>query len=240
MVTALTAAGWRTVVSYSTAIDTPPDASVHVLPDILIARDHDGAGWDFFSWRVAFETCPELSDAQRILVLNDSVIGPISSIDPLLQRLDRSTADVIGLAEAADPIPHFQSWGVAFAGRAISSGAVEDFYKRIGITWPKEDVIGHMEIPLGAWFARRDYLLEVVCSPTILGGMRLNPSIFGWENILRAGVPLIKRELFITPMDTIGKRPAQVLRAAQKHASIDLEPIVRDSVASAGKTLDLG
>jgi ABC-2 type transport system ATP-binding protein len=240
MVASLAAAGWRTVVSYSTAIDSPPDASERTLPDVLIMRDHAGAGWDFFSWRVAFETCPELRDAQRILVLNDSMIGPIAPIEPLLARLIRSTADVVGLAEAADPIPHLQSWGVAFAGRAISSGAVEDFYQRAGLTWPKEDVIGHMEIPLGAWFARRDYLVEVVCSPAALAGERRNPSIFGWEGVIRTGVPLVKRELFTMPMDTIGKRPVQVLRSAQKHASIDLEPIVRDSVASSGKTLDLG
>ena len=214
-------------------------ASAALLPDVLISRDDEGAGWDFFSWRVAVEACPELLAARRILMINDSVIGPIASLSPLIERLERSQADVIGFAESADPVPHIQSWGIAFAGEAISGGAVGDYYRRPGMHWSKEEIISHMEIPLGSWFARRGYAVEVICSPVTLGGEQRNPSIFGWQNVLRSGIPFAKRELFISPMQTIGKQPDQVLKTAQQSASIDLEPLVRDSVASVGTRLEV-
>lgn len=234
MVAAFAEAGWRTIVSYSTAVDETTISADRLMPDVLISRDHRGAGYDFFSWRVALEVCTDLWAASRIVMVNDSVIGPISPLDGLLSRIDVSRAAVLGFAESADPFPHIQSWGIAFSGDVITDRSVSDFYCQAGLDWPKESIIPRLEVPLGMWFARRGYAVEAICSPITLGGEVRNPSIFGWEGLVRAGVPFVKRELFTKPEETLDRSPRDILRAARQLASVDIDPLVRDSIASVG------
>ncbi len=239
MVRSFTNAGWRTVVSYSTAIDEVPTERERRLPNVLIARDHAGAGYDFYSWRVALETCPELRSAKTLLMINDSVIGPIAPIDPLLKRLEDATTNVIGFVESAERCPHLQSWGIAYSGQVITEGAVESYYGQVGVDWPKANIITTLEVPLSSRFVRRGYTVEAICSPVSLGGEQRNPSIFGWQRLVRAGIPFIKRELFTLPEETIQQRRREVFRQAALLTTVDLDLLIRDSAASVGATVNL-
>lgn len=120
---------------------------------VLIRRN---IGYDFGAMRDGLghvNARPETTDL--LLVLNDSVYGPLSDLAPMVERIDFSVADVWGATESYQNRYHLQSFFVAVGPAALHSKAWAKFWRSVRPVRNKLWVILNYEIGM-----TRDMLKE--------------------------------------------------------------------------------
>lgn len=137
----------RSVVFVTNAGRIEPNAEARLLTlcaGVLIRRN---VGYDFGGWRDAIETLalPQ-AGTEEIIIVNDSVFGPVRPLEATLLRLDYTDADVWGLTESWQRRYHLQSYFVAFGPRAIRSSAFRKFWSSVIPAPSKAYVIGKYEV----------------------------------------------------------------------------------------------
>ena len=170
------------------ATDTPSRfahdiATTPWLAGLLVRRN---IGYDFGSWSVALAVAPRVREAALLALTNDSVYGPLDGFAAMLQRVDASTADIVGVTESFERLHHLQSFLVFYKRTALRSAAFRRFWKSIPLGG-REEII----------FARElhflfDMLLAGVKVDVLFPGERgiaLNPTLFRWRELLDAGFP---------------------------------------------------
>ncbi len=96
---------------------------------ILVRRN---IGYDFGAMRDGLRHAnakPETTDL--LLILNDSVYGPLSDLAPMLDRIDFARADVWGATESYQNRYHLQSFFIAVGPAALASKAWDRFWKSV-------------------------------------------------------------------------------------------------------------
>ncbi|MFC3124228.1 rhamnan synthesis F family protein [Pseudoroseomonas globiformis] len=106
-------------------------------------------GLDFAAWRdgLAAAALPR-AETELLLLVNDSVYGPLSPLGPMLARMDFSAADVWGLTDSWQCRFHLQSYLLAFGPRAFRSPGFNAFWKDVRDLRSKEAVIRAYEVGL--------------------------------------------------------------------------------------------
>lgn len=137
----------RSVVFVTNAGKIEPNAEARLLTlcaGVLIRRN---VGYDFGGWRDAIETLdlPQ-PETEEIIIVNDSVFGPVRPLEATLLRLDYTDADVWGLTESWQRRYHLQSYFVAFGPRAIRAPAFRKFWDQVIPAPSKAYVIGKYEV----------------------------------------------------------------------------------------------
>ncbi|MDG6094756.1 rhamnan synthesis F family protein [Acetobacter sp. AN02] len=155
------------------------------------------AGMDFGAWSdLLRQGIPE--DAPRVLLANDSVIGPLSPLEPLIRHMDRQDADIWGMAGSALLRPHLQSWFLSFRRDALERPAIRRVFTQNFATMTREEIIWHGELGL-ATAARVEGLKCIAAwNPSRLADrlMPVNPMHLQWEHLLRTRhTPFLKAEL---------------------------------------------
>lgn len=229
----LRAAGWETLLIVSNQVDSEwllhNGASVRAAFSGAYSREHDLR--DFHSWALLLTSVVGLGRAKELLLLNDSVIGPLWSPSKLLKALGRSGRDVCGAVESGTPEPHLQSWFLWFGRKAIRDGAVLEYVDRDVTNLSKRELIERMEIPLASWFAERKYRVGAIVPALASAAGPHNPSTSRWDKILDAGVPFVKREIFTHP-ELMASFPREAVIERLRLASpYDVEALVDDSLA---------
>ena len=111
---------------------------------VLIRRN---IGYDFGAMRDGLThvaATPATTDL--LLVLNDSVYGPLSDLSDLIARIDFTRADVWGATESYQNRYHLQSFFIAAGPAALSSTAWDRFWKTVRPVRNKLWVILNYEI----------------------------------------------------------------------------------------------
>jgi hypothetical protein len=234
LVRAYRAAGWLVVLSFDHAL--APDAFSGIpdadRPDGVRAAAH--RGYDFFSWRLAWEGIRGIDDAARVLLTNDSVIGPLSPLDHLTRLIESHSAEVLGFVESAEIMYHLQSWGLVFQGRPLTDQAARRFLAQVHEHHEKAHLIGRLEFRLARWFTLQGYAVSSISSPVSMLLCSVNPSIHGWRRVLGLGIPFVKREVFTLAAYQTRSVPADVLRELSAESTVDVVPLVIDSLAQIG------
>lgn len=183
------------VVMSSACIDPAPLRWRGEAPERVAVLRKPNVGYDFGSWAVAFAAEPRILDAEHLIVINDSMLGPFWSLEHVIQHFEGSDGDVWGLTQTHQVIPHLQSYFLGFHRSVIESPVFADLWSQVRVEPTKTDVIFRYELG----FARSLYV-EGFVSRAFAGGQVLarfgeNPSVLGWRRLLELGVPLIKREI---------------------------------------------
>ena len=237
------ALGFTVALSYDSVISDLCDATENPNADfdMLIARDHDG--YDFYSWRLALEQCERLialnehdsnPSIEEIILLNDSVIGPIFAFGDALAAWRALPFEVSGLVESAAPRPHIQSWATRFSGRAADFSTLLDYYGQAQSHASKHELIRDFEIPLATYFRNRGLTVGSLISPISVQSADDNPTAYGWREVIESGVPFIKRSVFAGGTET---SPAYTSNLAflnaipQTSRHQNMECLVRDALA---------
>jgi hypothetical protein len=203
---ALREAGFFVILSYDH--DVTDNEAAHPW-DVVVSADH--AGYDFFSWRLALEAIPEQADIGEIVVMNDSVIGPISDFTGTMAAWRALPFAVTGLLESTDPRPHIQSWAVRFSGAASTLTTVLGFYGKARAQTRKGDLIDFLEVPLAEHFRSQGHSVGSLFSHVNVSSPDRNPAIFGYRELLAAGCPFVKREAFSLPAAITWTPQSQIL-----------------------------
>ena len=198
LMAALVRGGYRVVLVSATegtanlvwVVERPPGVTVLRRPNI---------GYDFGSWATALDRFPAIAASSRVLLLNDSLVGPFQPIDHLLDRFDQSAADVWGLTDTTQFRHHLQSYCLGFKGGALRESSLSRFWRSIRVEGSREDVIWRYEIGLSQLLDRERFVTEAAIPYWRVVGEKQNPTILGWRRLLDEGFPFVKRQLLQQP-----------------------------------------
>lgn len=168
---------------------------VELAFDVVMGHRH--GGYDFNSWRLALRRMPHLASASELLLINDSVIGPLWPIDELMVTIRSRKHDVVGAVESTHPESHLQSWFMWFGANPVRSGDVQRYLEMWRPGLGKRQLIENLEMPLARTMVRWGYSVSAVATAIELDAGTDNPSIYRWDRLLDKGLPFVKRELFL-------------------------------------------
>jgi lipopolysaccharide biosynthesis protein len=159
----------------------------------------ENAGLDFGSWSAGFAK-HRAAIGGRLLLANDSVYGPIGSLDKVIDRLTRTPADFYGLVESVQRTRHLQSWFLLFEPWVVQDETFKAILSQRFITMSKKLIVSDAEIALSQRLVAKGYRYGVLykndrlyCVPP---RHAINPMVLFWREILfEDGVPFLKIEL---------------------------------------------
>jgi len=179
------------LVSNSPAFPEPAWQGARQVASLVVHRRNEGL--DFGAWKdlvpVALARWPA---AEELLLVNDSVLGPIRPLAPVVDGMRASGPGVFGLLESLQGGPHLQSWFTLVRGRAAVADLAR-FLARLRLSRSKWKIIQRGELRISramreaghrvaAWHryeelvraaladpAERDYLMRAV--PAWLAGI---------------------------------------------------------------------
>lgn len=168
-------------------------------PDRVTVLRRPNIGYDFGSWATALDRYPQIAAADRALFINDSLVGPFRSMQPLLESFHSSRADVWGITETMQYGRHLQSYALGFRGGTLSDPAIQRFWRGVRVEHSKQAVIWRAEIGLSRLLGQRGMSIDAAFSPEDVGCGDRNPTIVCWRRLLDLGMPFVKRELLKDP-----------------------------------------
>jgi O-antigen biosynthesis protein len=199
---ALRDAGFEVVVVSTATVDHAGFAA-EVGADATAVVTRPNVGFDFASWAAGLELLRR-ADArpERLVLLNSSMYGPVTPIGPMLDRLYATGADVMGATESREFRPHLQSWFLAFTRRAWESERFVRYWRHVRPATDKWGTILAHEQRWATDLAPSGTRPAVAVTTRMLRTRR-NPLTFTWREVVLAGVPFVKRSLFLDNYDRV-------------------------------------
>jgi len=133
------------------------------VSDAVMIRRNEG--YDYGSWMTGLRAFRDLIiERGQLLLSNDSFWGPVRPINLLLERLKRSTADVVGLTDNLMYEPHLQSPLLLFRHNVINNSMFWDFWNNIERWETKRNIVKHYEVGLPVLLKQQGMTLESLYS----------------------------------------------------------------------------
>jgi len=144
-----------------------------VLARSALAVQRRNFGLDFGAWR---DVLPEVRrrwpHIDELMLANDSVLGPIRSLCPVVAALRSGGAGLFGLTESLQGGPHLQSYMLLARGpRAVSD--LMRFILTLYVSHSKWLLIRFSELRLARWMRDRNHRVA---------------ALFGYDRLVRAAV----------------------------------------------------
>ena len=160
----------------------------------------ENTGFDFGGWGHAWALGGGLPGASRLLLVNDSLVGPLdnATFARLLSRLRASPADVVGLTENFVPHRHLQSFFLSFGPRALASPVLRAVLDGMHALPTKELVIDAYETALTRQLAAAGLSTAALFPPLYDDPLSADDTLLRWRELLDAGFPYIKASLLRT------------------------------------------
>jgi hypothetical protein len=106
-------------------------------------------GYDFGAWRDVIDALNlPAQDTRELIILNDSMYGPLRQLDRMLTQVNYSEADIWGLTECWQHRYHLQSYFLMFGEKALRSPAFAKFWNAIRPVPFKTFIIREYEVGL--------------------------------------------------------------------------------------------
>lgn len=203
---AYAAAGWPTLV---VAARHPwvPVRRPTVPSGVAVVRRANSA-YDFGGWRDALAAFPRIAAKRLVVLTNDSLEGPVGPLDELLRRIEGSEAPVWAATAVTEPVPHLQSYLLAFRDGVLAAPALAEFFARVVSQSSKGDVVRAYEMGLGRRASEAGLAVDIGWTNKELGvAPSVNPWAGAWQHLVRCGFPFVKRVL-LTDSAFAAVRPA--------------------------------
>ncbi|MFT8896785.1 MAG: rhamnan synthesis F family protein [Acetobacter sp.] len=195
----LTRCGFTVHLALSGCEEIPTDTLDFCENTTITPWTRPNLGHDFGAWKdLILWGCAE--QASRILLANDSVFGPFSSLSKLFARMEQKEAEVWGIVESLDVLPHLQSWFICFEHYSFHAPAIQRVFLQDFTPMTREELIWHGELGLAVACQTENFRTEAVWSDrqSILSRSikKTNAMHLRWRQLLRTeAVPFIKTEL---------------------------------------------
>ncbi len=194
----LARAGYRLVLVSACESPQPLNWRGTCPPDATVLRKPN-AGYDFGSWAVALNELPAITQAERVILTNDSMAGPFAPLAGVLAQFEHCSADVFGLTDTRQYFRHLQSYFVGFTDGLLGEAPLAAFFADIRLEDTKWDVINRYELGLNRLFRREGYGYTAGFRADDVVPAGDNPVIRGWWRLLERGFPFVKREILRDP-----------------------------------------
>lgn len=178
-------------------VAAPPE-----LPPGIAIVSRANARYDFGSWAAALDAWPDLA-AKRVLLTNDSIIGPLSGtsreLSTLLRRAEADSAEVFAATLGRTGAEHLQSYFLLFRPGTLARPAVRGFFANLPLSRDRVDLVQRYEHGLTALLDAEGISRAAAWEPGSFGfGPGVNPSLC-WQELFDAGFPFLKRRLLTHP-----------------------------------------
>ena len=170
------------IVFISMAAHIPEDDWQAVRAICALAVHRENFGRDFGAWH---DVMPEVRrrwpHPHELMLANDSVLGPIHPMAPLIEALRGGGNGLFGLTESLQGGPHLQSYLLLTRGEAAVTDLM-DFLQTLYVSHSKWLLVQMGEIRLARWMRRRGHRVAAV---------------FGYHRLVQAAVadPAERRRL---------------------------------------------
>ena len=198
--------------------------SQHLADQCAAVFIRENVGFDFAAWAHVMAHTREVLAADILYLINDSMIGPtdLAQFHALMERIDQSSSDLVGLTENHHGAWHLQSFFLAIKKTALSSYPFQQFFGEI-VSFPDKDrVINHYEVTLTAHMRRNGFACD-----TLFGRPRqppiMNDTIYFWRELLDDGMPFVKRSLIAGEHADRGGEPVTIELAARGYPVVLLD-----------------
>lgn len=186
-----------------------------VKPYVRVIIHRRGRGLDFGSWYVGWRYAREhlnLEDYELLLLVNDSVYGPIFSLHKLFDFIEGSKYDVVGVTSSLEVKYHLQSYFLAFKRNVFLSSGFQKFFKDYKFFNRKRTVIKKYEIGLSQYLLKIGYKIGAYCEYIDLLKLvtkrhpyydhilyhPVNPTHHLWDVLIeKKRCPFLKKELIL-------------------------------------------
>lgn len=183
----------------------PLAAGMTNAPELDAVVFRDCPGYDFTSWKAAFEAFPSLCQARELFITNDSIFAPVGSFAPIFNAMKDVSCDVWGLVECAFRPPYLQSYGIMFRERALRSAALAEFFDRVPLSGERSVAL-NCEHRLGTWLHQNGLSIGAWLPSQALPWPWFNPLHRTWRQMIEMGLPLLKRDLLTSDPDFYQKK----------------------------------
>ena len=151
-------------VVYIIASNTPEELTgAFKTADRVIIRNNNG--YDFGSWATGLLRCQkELYQTEDIYFVDDSIIGSLGSIQPLLKTIEQQECDIWAITGSHDVKYHFQSyfWGLKKSKNSFTPILDEFFFYRHPLPQSKQEAIHKYEIEGLSFFTSRELSVDIL------------------------------------------------------------------------------
>ncbi|NDV19828.1 hypothetical protein GO013_10390 [Pseudodesulfovibrio sp. JC047] len=178
--------------------------------DCVLWRKCDG--YDFTSWKAAFDLLPTLYLASQITITNDSIFAPLHPLNDVYSEMRKGGSDFWGLSFSEERcVPHIQSYFVVFNENVVKSQFFKLFWDKIDTQADKQKVIAQNELFLTQWLTGCGFTAGAYVPHTFFNNpMILGPIYLYWKELIRDyNFPAVKRHIFLNQLwwiDTAGWR----------------------------------
>jgi rhamnosyltransferase len=160
-------------------------------------------GYDFGSWKTGINFLGEkLKNINSLLLMNDSLYGPIFSMDQIIYNTLNSPFDIISMTASEQFGYHAQSYYISYTNKVINNKIFKYFWNNCPIKniYSDKDKI-QMILKYEVQFSR--ILLKMGFSHKSLFNIqdKLNPTIYSWDKLIDLGMPFIKNALLFDAQD---------------------------------------
>ena len=175
-------------------------------------------GYDFGSWSTAIQMLPKVFSAEQVIIINDSLIGPFTSISKFIDELENSPYDVTGVTDSNQIRYHIQSFIMHFKNNSFQEKMIQSFWKEIHVQESKFDLVKTYEIGLSATAQAAKLYVGALYPWNLVGQYWENPSVDRWARLLELGFPFVKREVARESTDA---KKNTLIPKIEKHYSVD-------------------
>lgn len=154
-------------------------------------------GYDFAGWALALCTLPTLWSANSLLFANDSVFGPIDSLDNrLIHDMMALPADCVALTASRQGPLHFQSYFFLAKRKILESTHFRAFWSSVRIFYDQRRIIEKYEVNLLSVIIMSGVSCHVVFQSFCQNCIEpINPTLHHWRELIQAGFPFLKKRL---------------------------------------------
>jgi lipopolysaccharide biosynthesis protein len=134
------------IVSNAPFIDPDDLERLKAISALVVERKN--VGYDFGAWKDGIALIPDLHALDRLLLVNDSVYGPIHHVSSMLDRMGPEDGDMWGATDSWDRSFHLQSYFLLLHSAAIRSKAFARFWADVRYVQSKTWVVRRYEVGL--------------------------------------------------------------------------------------------
>jgi len=134
-----------------------------LLPMVREVVHRRNVGYDFAAYRDGIARLGDLDRVERLILVNDSVYGPVYPLSSILHAAEVKDADAVGITDSWEHHYHLQSYFMMFFPGALRSRAFQRFWRNFPTVGAKKWVIRNGELKLSNVLARSKLRLAALC-----------------------------------------------------------------------------
>lgn len=143
------------------------DALTADFPDNVEFIDRDNYGYDFFSYKWGLDAAGDYTAFDRVLIVNDSFVGPLIPVEDILSHPNVTEVDFAGMTLSESHIPHAQSFFFTFTSAVSKSKSFRSFWQDMVPVSDRMKVIHQYELGLTRSVTQGGFKIGSYFRPTL-------------------------------------------------------------------------